>query len=630
MSNFLSKMKFTWRLVGLTALPFVAFLLISIWGVVLQKYEEKSIAELMEANIILASSASDMVNELQKERGMSAVFLNKGLDKSAIDAQRRQSNTVLTPFRASLSLGRIGPENKRKAIEGLESLEGLRREVDAGLAVKENIQRYSQIISRLLDLGSAVANAPTTKGIGKVMTTLNLLEAAKENAGKLRATMSSLLAANQPLSFEDLQAIVSLKANVDVNLNSPALVLSREAKEKLDQFRKSDAWKEIDRVFVLMVRKAAEGDFGVDGAGFFRTITTQVENIGSLVKEEAAGSLKRAAEIGSEAATGMVASTAMVFVISVLLLVLGYGVIRSITGPLKRVSNGLNTAANEVSAASKEISAASHSLAEGASEQAAAIEQTSSSLEEMSSTTQRNADNATQADGLMTEAKNFVIDAQLAMQKLSASMEGISEASEETQKIVKTIDEIAFQTNLLALNAAVEAARAGQAGAGFAVVADEVRNLAIRAAAAAKNTNTLIEGTVTKVKDGYGLMSVTSQAFNKVAGSANRAAELLAEISTASKEQSLGIGQLSTAVGEMDKVTQQNAANSEETAASSEQLAGQAEQMRVMVDELMNLLESKEKRAAAETTATTDRRKDQNQDGMKRTPPVIARNAVGH
>jgi len=206
----------------------------------------------------------------------------------------------------------------------------------------------------------------------------------------------------------------------------------------------------------------------------------------------------------------------------------------------------------------------------------------------------------------------------------------VSESAHETQKIVKTIDEIAFQTNLLALNAAVEAARAGQAGAGFAVVADEVRNLAIRAAAAAKNTNTLIEGTVTKVKDGYGLMSVTSQAFNKVAGSANRAAELLAEISTASKEQSLGIGQLNTAVGEMDKVTQHNAANSEESAASSEQLAGQAEQMRVMVDELMNLLEAKEKRAAAETTGTTDRRKDQNQKGMKRTPPVITRNAVGH
>jgi methyl-accepting chemotaxis protein len=129
---------------------------------------------------------------------------------------------------------------------------------------------------------------------------------------------------------------------------------------------------------------------------------------------------------------------------------------------------------------------------------------------------------------------------------------------------------------------------------------------------------------------GYGLMSVTSQAFNKVADSANRAAELLAEISTASKEQSLGIGQLNTAVGEMDKVTQQNAANSEESAASSEQLAGQAEQMRVMVDELMNLLEAKEKRAAAETTATTDRRKDQNQNGMKGTLHAIAGNAVGH
>ena len=103
------------------------------------------------------------------------------------------------------------------------------------------------------------------------------------------------------------------------------------------------------------------------------------------------------------------------------------------------------------------------------------------------------------------------------MDKLTTSMGEISKASEETSKIIKTIDEIAFQTNLLALNAAVEAARAGEAGAGFAVVADEVRNLAMRAAEAAKNTANLIEGTVKKVKDGSELVGQTEKEFREVA-----------------------------------------------------------------------------------------------------------------
>ena len=134
-------------------------------------------------------------------------------------------------------------------------------------------------------------------------------------------------------------------------------------------------------------------------------------------------------------------------------------------------------------------------MAEGASEQAASLEETSSSLEEMSSVTNQNAAHAQEADVLMKESNRVVNQANDSMVELTVSMDEILKAGEETQKIIKTIDEIAFQTNLLALNAAVEAARAGEAGAGFAVVADEVRSLAIRAADAAKNTANLIEGT---------------------------------------------------------------------------------------------------------------------------------------
>jgi methyl-accepting chemotaxis protein len=166
----------------------------------------------------------------------------------------------------------------------------------------------------------------------------------------------------------------------------------------------------------------------------------------------------------------------------------------------------------------------------------------------------------------------------------------VSTASEETAKIIKTIDEIAFQTNLLALNAAVEAARAGEAGAGFAVVADEVRNLAIRAAGAAKSTSQLIEGIVKKIKNGSDLVSKTNEDFVKVATGVKKAGELVGEITVASQEQAQGIEQISKAVAEMDRVVQQNAANAEESASAAEELNAQAEQMKGVVMNLVNLV----------------------------------------
>jgi methyl-accepting chemotaxis protein len=260
---------------------------------------------------------------------------------------------------------------------------------------------------------------------------------------------------------------------------------------------------------------------------------------------------------------------------------------RRISLPITKAAHELNDAAQQLASASSEVSGASQSLAEGASEQAAAVEETSSSLEEMSSMTKQNAGNAEHANKLMTETKHVVDRAKGSMTKLTLSMTEISKASEDTSKIIKTIDEIAFQTNLLALNAAVEAARAGEAGAGFAVVAEEVRNLAIRAAEAAKSTSGLIEGTVKKISEGSELVNTTNGDFLAVAQSAAKVAELVAEISAASSEQSTGIDQISQAVSEMDKVVQESAANAEETASAAEEMNAQAEQVKHIANSLL-------------------------------------------
>ena len=202
-------------------------------------------------------------------------------------------------------------------------------------------------------------------------------------------------------------------------------------------------------------------------------------------------------------------------------------------------------------------------LRDSASQDAASIEETSASLDEIASMTRQNAANTGEANRLMISAKEAIEKSNASMSGLTQSMREITLASEQTQKIVKSIDEIAFQTNLLALNASVEAARAGEAGAGFAVVADEVRNLAMRAKDSAQSSSSLIDDIVHKVREGESLVNVTSTAFNQVTSSSDKVVALMGDIESASREQTQGIDQLNQAIAEMSTTTQQNAGNAE-------------------------------------------------------------------
>jgi methyl-accepting chemotaxis protein len=262
-----------------------------------------------------------------------------------------------------------------------------------------------------------------------------------------------------------------------------------------------------------------------------------------------------------------------------------------VSNRIRSVVRDLDGVSGRVNENSEQISQASQMLADGSTSQAASVQETSSSLEEISSMTRKNAENVDQTSRLVPETRTIVDKANRSMDQLTGEMEEISSASQETQKIIKTIDEIAFQTNLLALNAAVEAARAGEAGAGFAVVADEVRNLALRAAEAARNTAQLIERTVTRISEGAKLVSTTNPAFDEVAASTASIENLIKEIAEATREESQGVEQINTAVSDMDEMIQQSAANSEETASASAELNIEAERMDGFVKTLVAIVD---------------------------------------
>ncbi len=243
----------------------------------------------------------------------------------------------------------------------------------------------------------------------------------------------------------------------------------------------------------------------------------------------------------------------------------------------------INNVSEQVNSGNQQVASGAQSLAQGAIEQASSIEELSATIAEISDKISETATSSQNAKLANDKSQKALSQSNEQMQEMLVAMGDISLKSSEINKIIKTIDDIAFQTNILSLNAAVEASRAGAAGRGFAVVAEEVRNLATRSAQSAKDTATLIEETLAVVEVGNKIATNASESINIAIENATELGGLVEDIAGATAMQSEGAGQVRAGIEQISSVVQINSATSEESAATSEELSGYSNELKALV-----------------------------------------------
>jgi methyl-accepting chemotaxis protein len=325
-----------------------------------------------------------------------------------------------------------------------------------------------------------------------------------------------------------------------------------------------DRLKRVIAGQAALVAAANRGDFSVRvdldglagfqkemGAGLNQLVTTtgsSIDDVARMMKALSEGDLTQTIDKAYEGSFGQMKEYANDTVLKLSM------IITTVTG-----------AANALASASEQVSTTAQSLSQAASEQASGVEETSASMEQITASIAQNTDNAKVTDSMASKAAGEAADGGEAVKETVAAMKQIA------QKI-GIIDDIAYQTNLLALNAAIEAARAGEHGKGFAVVAAEVRKLAERSQVAAQEISSVATSSVEAAERAGTLL-------DQIVPSIKKTSDLVQEISAASQEQSIGVGQINSAVTQLSQTTQQNATSSEELASTAEEMSGQAEQL---------------------------------------------------
>lgn len=606
-------MKIRYKIILLAALPAVIALILGL-GTLLAKHKDRSVAAYMVDNIRMISATSGVITELQRERGLTAIFLARAdVDAGVLKSQRLKADAAEVVFAKAIKTSHVQKSVIDEALKDMAGLRSLRQEIDARSVEKSPaIKRYTGLMRSLLNLGRAALEDKTDFGLGKPMATLLVLNEVQESLGRLRAAGSGVFSADKALTIDELKNVVQIYSGVTINIVSPVMLLSEKGKQSLEALTKKPVWLEVNDAIGAIMSKSSQGSYGQDPKKFFDAATNVIDEIVSIGQGETKAIEEQIAIIERNAA-GAIALVLIVFIgavlgLGILITLIVKDIVKSLgimQGALDELARGegdltsrisihsrdemetmadsfngflanmekmiiqIKSGAAEIATATKEVSSGAGQISDGAQQQSAAFE-------ELSSSVQANAGNAASANQISKEVAEGAQKAEAALDNTVESMGAIEKGSKQMAEAVELINDIADQTNLLALNAAIEAARAGEHGKGFAVVADEVRQLAERSASSAKEIQSLIKDNLSQVHNGVSVSREAGEITKGIIENIKKIADQIQSIANACQEQA-------AAMEENTSITESNAAAAEELASSAEGMSSQAESLRSLV-----------------------------------------------
>ena len=328
-------MKISQKLVILTAIPLIAFSIVSL-VFIKNNIDESNIVSDMANNTKLLMAVSDLIHELQRERGRTSIYLSGG-SREDMEGQRKSTDSKIPSVTSALNTSTISSQIKTNTAEAISEIEKVRSTANQKGPAKDVVDTYGKIISAFMSTETTIANSKTTRGFGKALTTIIILETAKENAGKLRTTVSGVLTADEPFDEELFTRLITFKANIDANLDSKAIVLSSTAKTLLEDSRKSEAWAGVNKVFNVVLTKSKDGEFGISGKDFFATITKVIDDMYSVRNKEVESIVNNLSIIQDEIASTLLKVYFSLGLILLLVLISAFFLARSITAPINHI-----------------------------------------------------------------------------------------------------------------------------------------------------------------------------------------------------------------------------------------------------------------------------------------------------